>query len=85
VEIYKIISETEKALKVKYPYYHVYCGKVLRQQYKTLWLPKVVANKSIDVINKFVADKIDADVKKLPLNIQREVNAWYVGIAPNNK
>ena len=82
--IYKIISETEKALKIKYPYYTEYCGKIIAQKYKTLWIPKSVINKGEVSIKKFFENKMDSDIKKLPLVFQREQITWYSGLAPKN-
>ncbi len=81
---YKIISETEKAIKVKYPYYHKISDNYI-QKYKTLWIPKFVLNKGSDYTDKFVSAKIEADIKLLPLVFQRQVLSWYVGVAPITK
>ncbi len=82
MESYEIISETEKAIKVKYAYYQV-CGEDKIQKFKTLWIPRFVENKGTAAMDKFVSDKIEADIKLLPLAFQRQVLSWFIGFAPN--
>jgi len=79
-EIYKIILETEKALKIKYPYYElpsIWNRQTAKQKYITIWIPKSIIN-----IEKWAENKMIERIKSLPLVFQREIAAWSIGIAP---
>lgn len=78
IENFKVILETEKALKIKYPYYEKTSefDSKHKQKHIILWIPKSV----IDV-EKFVENKMLENQKLLPA-VFRSTIAWYLGFAP---